>query len=144
MLEFMEVEVVMFLLEIWARIVFTAVEAMINCSAVMARINEVMASGANASEDSRNQVADWIELKNAGTQAVSLGGMYLTDDMRHARKWKFPEDTTIAPGGFLLVWADGSNKADDSLHANFKLSKEGEALASVSNASFSSPTPSPS
>ena len=98
----------------------------------MVTINEVMASGANANEDSKNQVADWIELKNAGTQAVSLGGMYLTDDMRHARKWKFPEDTTIAPGGFLLVWADGSNKADDSLHANFKLSKEGEALALVS------------
>jgi hypothetical protein len=95
-------------------------------------INEVMASGANANEGSKNAVADWIELKNEGAQEVSLRGMYLTDDMGHARKWKFPDDATIAPGGFLLVWADGSNKVGDSLHANFKLSKEGEALALVS------------
>ena len=95
-------------------------------------INEVMSSNAGTSKDSTGKVADWIELKNEGAQAVSLGGMYLTDDLGHARKWKFPEDATIDPGGYLLIWADGTKKKDDALHANFKLSKEGETLALVS------------
>ena len=59
--------------------------------------------------------------------------MYLTDDMGHARKWKFPEDATIAPGGYLLIWADGSQESRwQPLHANFKLSRDGETLALVS------------
>ena len=96
-------------------------------------INEVMSSNASASKDSGGAAADWIELKNEGSQAVSLGGMYLTDDLGHARKWKFPEGATIDPGGYLLIWADGAKKKDDALHANFKLSKEGESLALVSD-----------
>jgi hypothetical protein len=95
-------------------------------------INEVMSSGVSANKASKGEAADWIELINEGPMAVSLGGMYLTDDLGHARKWKFPKDATIAAGGYLLVWADGTKKHDESLHTNFKLSKEGETLALVS------------
>ena len=95
-------------------------------------INEVMASGTSQGKDAGGETADWIELKNNGTKAISLEGMYLTDELGHARKWKFPGDATLPPGGYLVVWADGTKKSDGGLHANFKLSKEGETLALVS------------
>ena len=95
-------------------------------------ISEVMSSNVSASKNSKGEFEDWIELHNRGTEAVNLGGMYLTDDLGHARKWKCPDDVTIAPGGYLLIWADGNNNSDDGLHTSFKLSKEGETLALVS------------
>ncbi|MDA7874240.1 lamin tail domain-containing protein, partial [Rhodopirellula sp.] len=95
-------------------------------------ISEVMASNVSGSKNSKGEFEDWIELHNKGTEAVNLEGMYLTDDMEHARKWQFPDDVTIAPGGYLLIWADGKKSIDDGLHTNFKLSKEGETLALVS------------
>ena len=42
-------------------------------------------------------------------------------------------DETPAHGGdYRTQRADGTKKKDDALHANFKLSKEGETLALVS------------
>jgi hypothetical protein len=45
-----------------------------------------------------------------------------------------PAGTTIAPGGFLLVWADGQPEQNGAgswgdLHADFQLSRGGEAIA---------------
>ncbi|MBL7874734.1 MAG: hypothetical protein JNL53_03670 [Cyclobacteriaceae bacterium] len=38
-----------------------------------------------------------------------------------------PEVTTIAPGGFLLFWADGT-PGQGALHLKFKLDQDGEYL----------------
>ncbi|RPJ32895.1 MAG: hypothetical protein EHM35_11065, partial [Planctomycetaceae bacterium] len=40
-------------------------------------INELMAANATTIRDPQNQYDDWIELRNAGTQSVNVGGMYL-------------------------------------------------------------------
>jgi len=95
-------------------------------------INEAMASNASTVKDLQGEFDDWVELHNRGKEPVDLSGMYLTDDADHARKWKFPAGTSIAPNGYLLIWADNDDKSHDGLHANFKLSKEGELLALVS------------
>ena len=95
-------------------------------------INEVLASNASTNRNSKGEFADWIELHNRGAEAVTLDRMYLTDDPRNARKWEFPQGTVIAPGGYLVVWADGEQKGADGLHANFKLSKGGETLSLLS------------
>ncbi|MDF1859069.1 MAG: lamin tail domain-containing protein [Verrucomicrobiales bacterium] len=74
---------------------------------------------------------DWIELHNDGAQAVNLTGWSLTDDEDEPRKWVFPNGTSIDAGGYLLVLADGiepENVATTFLHANFKLSANGEFL----------------
>jgi len=90
-------------------------------------INEFMAANDSTVADERGDYDDWIEIYNAGDRDVDLGGMYLTDNFRNITKWKIP-DTTIAPGSFLLFWAD--NEANEGpLHTNFKLgAAQGEGI----------------
>jgi hypothetical protein len=90
-------------------------------------INEFMANNDVAVEGPDGGFPDWIELYNGGTEAVDLGGMYLTDDLSNPDAWQFSSDTVIEAGGFLVVWAD--NLPDSgSLHAGFGLNASGEAV----------------
>ena len=57
-----------------------------------------------------------------------LPGHHLSDEPDNPRKWAFPAGTTIAPGGYLLVWADEDGTATPGLHASFKLSADGEQI----------------
>ena len=89
-------------------------------------INEFVASNSLGTEDSEfSNNSDWMELYNAGVNAVNLSGWYFTDNLNDSTKWTFPAESTIAPGGFLLVWCDGE---DTGLHTSFKLSRTGEEL----------------
>ena len=94
-------------------------------------INEFMASNNNYTEDPQGQCDDWIEIYNYGVDAVDIGGMYLTDNLADPVKWQIPVNdpamTTIEPGGYLLIWADG-DISDPGLHANFKLDADGEEI----------------
>ena len=94
-------------------------------------INEVMASNGAIKADPQGQFDDWIEFYNYGDAAIDLGGMYLTDDLNEPDKWQIPTGnaalTTIAPRGYLLIWADADTK-DPGLHAGFKLDAGGEDL----------------
>ncbi|NLB02217.1 MAG: hypothetical protein GX841_02300, partial [Bacteroidales bacterium] len=74
--------------------------------------------------------SDWIEIHNAGTEAVNLEGWSLSDDPSKARKWVFPA-VIIEAGSHLLVFASDKNIKDpqEELHCNFKLSSAGEYLA---------------
>ena len=78
--------------------------------------------------DPQEEYDDWIELHNVSNRTVDLSGMYLSDKKDNPRKWTFPENTTIAPGEYLIVWADENGNAESGLHANFKLSKSGETV----------------
>jgi len=95
-------------------------------------INEVMAANGSVIADPQGQYDDWIEVYNAGNQPIDTGGMYLTDDLSDPTKWRIPTNnpaaTTIAAGGFLVIWAD-DDTADAGLHAGFKLGAEGEEIA---------------
>jgi len=94
-------------------------------------INEFMADNENTVTDQDGDYDDWIELYNNGNEDIALGGFYLSDDATDPGQWAFP-DTTIAAGGYLIVWAD--NDEDQSgLHANFKLSASGETLVLSDN-----------
>jgi len=89
-------------------------------------INEFMADNETTVADQDGDYDDWIEFYNNGNTEVSLGGYYLTDDASEPDQWIFP-DTTIAAGGYMIVWAD-KDEDQDGLHANFKLSASGEAI----------------
>ena len=87
-----------------------------------------------AIEGGRAEFVDWIELGNEGAEAVDLTGWSLSDDAARPRKWTFPDGTTIPANGYLLVLADEldpSGLETEYLHANFKLSRDGEYLALV-------------
>jgi hypothetical protein len=72
-------------------------------------INEIMASNNATTADEDGTFADWIELFNAGTEAVNLEGYGLSDNPQNLFKWVFP-DYVIEPGEYLLIWASGKNR----------------------------------
>ncbi|MGY8649094.1 MAG: CotH kinase family protein, partial [Verrucomicrobiales bacterium] len=95
-------------------------------------INELMADNEATIADSAGEFDDWIELRNLSDVEVDLSGMYLSDNGENPRKWDFPEGTTIAANGYLIVWADEDGDEDqEGLHANFKLSSKGETVTLV-------------
>ena len=91
-------------------------------------INELMASNGDTLLDPQGDADDWIELMNTSNAEVDLSGMYLSDDPADPKKWKFPAGTTIAAGGYLLIWADDDDGDTPGLHTNFKLSAGGETV----------------
>ncbi len=96
-------------------------------------INEWMADNIGALADPSDlDYEDWIELYNGGSNAVSLAGYFLTDTLTNKFKFQIPPGYTIPAHGYLLIWADnetGQNIAGIAdLHANFSLSKSGEAI----------------
>ena len=94
-------------------------------------INELMAFNTNSLTDPQGQHEDWLELHNLTNDVLNLTGMYLTDKTNNPKKWAFPENTTIPARGYLVVWLDEDGKADEGLHANFKLSRNGETVMLV-------------
>ncbi|MBN9689793.1 MAG: lamin tail domain-containing protein [Verrucomicrobia bacterium] len=102
-------------------------------SEVQVTINEFMAGNSNTLADpADNNFEDWIELYNAGSAAVDLSGYFLTDSLVNWNQFRIPAGVTIAPGGFLLVWADGESAqnavANGDLHTSFRLSLDGEQI----------------
>ena len=102
-----------------------------NSVAATLLINELMANNAGSVLDQNGDNDDWIEIYNYGDSAVNIAGMYLTDNLSADNRWRVPENnsslTTIAPKGFLLIWADGETN-EGILHANFKLGSGGEQV----------------
>jgi CotH kinase protein/Lamin Tail Domain/Secretion system C-terminal sorting domain len=90
-------------------------------------VNEIMASNASTAADPAGQFDDWIELYNKTANPVNLSGFFLSDDPANRDKWQFPVGTTIAPNGFLIVWAD-EDGSQQGLHAKFKLTAQGESV----------------
>ena len=50
----------------------------------------------------------WVEIWNAGTTEVDLGGMFLTDNAGNPRKARLPDGTRLAAGSALLVLTNGT------------------------------------
>ncbi|MFK5855197.1 MAG: lamin tail domain-containing protein [Bacteroidota bacterium] len=94
-------------------------------------INEFMASNDLAFPGPQGDYPDWIEIYNAGDEAVMLGGYYLYDTLNAAEAYQipdtYPDSVTVEPGGFILFYA---NKGEESsvLNLNFKLSGGGEQV----------------
>ncbi|HNS21950.1 MAG TPA: CotH kinase family protein, partial [Sedimentisphaerales bacterium] len=101
------------------------------CAAVPLVLNELMASNASTTADPQGEYDDWIEIRNTSLAPVNAAGLYLTDNPDDPIRWQIPLGkatlTTITPGGFLLIWADGET-TDPGLHASFKLGADGGGL----------------
>ncbi|MDB6110000.1 MAG: hypothetical protein JWR69_1750, partial [Pedosphaera sp.] len=91
----------------------------------LVRFNEIMADNAGAVTNG-GTFPDWLELYNGGTNAVSLVNWSLSNS-GNSRKYVFPGGTTIAAGGYLVVWCD-SQTAAPGLHSGFTLGRKGENL----------------
>lgn len=90
-------------------------------------INEILAVNNTTAVDPDGQYEDYIELYNTTNGYVNLKDVYLSDVSLSPLKWKFPDNATIAPNSYLIVWADNDTN-QSGYHANFKLSSAGEEL----------------
>ena len=106
---------------------FYSINATSSTSVDGVAINEFMASNDVTVADPDGEFEDWIELYNNSTETVDLSGYFLTDDGTDPAQWTFPDGTSIAPGAYLIIWAD-EDEDQEGLHANFKLSSSGESI----------------
>ncbi len=95
-------------------------------------ISEFVASNNGGLQDEDGETSDWVEIHNPTEAAIDLAGWSLTDDADALGRWKFPS-VSLDPDSFLIVFASGKDRAhaESELHANFKLSGDGEYLALV-------------
>jgi len=95
-------------------------------------INEFMASNDVAFPGPQGDYPDYIEIYNAGSEAVMLGGYYMSDDLMDPEAMfmipdTYPDSVTVAAGGYILFYA---NKGQETsvLNLNFKLGGSGEQV----------------
>ncbi|MFN8166583.1 MAG: CotH kinase family protein [Bacteroidia bacterium] len=87
-------------------------------------INEYSCANMSLTADNYSKYEDWIELYNAGSSSVNIGGYYLSDRINQPTKWQIPAGTTLAANATILFFADGRNEATGIYyHTNFKLSQ---------------------
>jgi hypothetical protein len=87
-------------------------------------LNEICPANADINYDPNfYNYVPWIEVYNAGSSSVNIGGYYISDDEGNPRKWQVPTGTSIPANGFILFWCDDMNTGR---HTNFSLDSEGE------------------
>ena len=69
-------------------------------------INEVLALN-TAQQNPDGSFAGWVELYNSGAASANIADLSLTNDVSDARRFVFPAGTTIAAGGYLVVYCNG-------------------------------------
>lgn len=89
-------------------------------------INEVLAANESSLEHA-GTFPDVVELYYDGPAPKSLAGMSITDDPREPRRFVFPAGATMAPGEYLVLYADGETAAP-GLYLGFGLKREGDAV----------------
>lgn len=89
-------------------------------------INELMSNNETTVTDPSGKYSDWIELYNNTDKTISLKDAYLSDSYSSPLKWKFPDNASIGPKSYLIIWASDTSQA--GLNASFKLSNNGEQL----------------
>jgi hypothetical protein len=87
-------------------------------------VNEYSASNLNTVMDNYQEYEDWIELYNAGSIGVNIGGYYLSDDTASKALWAIPEGVYLPSHGYLRIWASGRDESvDGNYHTNFRLTQ---------------------
>lgn len=90
-------------------------------------INEILADNSYL-DDAYGESDDWIELYNTTNNALTVGGLYLSDDIVNLTKFQIPAGTMIAPNSVLPIWTDDDADQLTGIHTNFKLSTTGESV----------------
>lgn len=86
-----------------------------------------------------NDLGRWIELYNSSDAEMDVSGFYLTDDLSEPVKWVFPEGTSIAAKGYLILYLneslplegekESSVTAEMKAHTlNFSVAEAGESV----------------
>ena len=111
--------------------------------------SEILSDGYRYKLDSKRVPDDddqgkWVEIYNRSDQTIQLGGYSLSDNEKKPTKWVFPEGTSIAGKGYLILYMSGSlpleGKDEKSVTADmkartmsFSVSGQGETLYLYNN-----------
>ncbi len=91
------------------------------------KINEYSASNSGATIlDNTGDNSDWVELYNAGSSVINIGGWNLSDKTTNISKYTIPSGISISPNSFLRIWCSGKGSpanATGHIHTNFKLTQ---------------------
>ena len=90
-------------------------------------INEFSPNNLTGIIDDYGENSDWIEIYNNTNASINLEGYHLSDKVDNPLKWTFPS-ASIPAYGYILVFASEKESTNNQLHANFKLSQEGENI----------------
>lgn len=99
-------------------------------------LNEVQPVNQTGIPDNVGDRDPWLELYNAGTNTINLEGYFLANSFLNLTQWPFPTGSSIGPGEYKLVWADGetSESTLENLHTSFGLQIPQGSLALSRNA----------
>ena len=98
-------------------------------------INEFMASNATTLCDSFGSYSDWIELYNSTDTDMDISGFGISDNLSQPMKYRFPDGSTIAAKGYLVVFCSGNEGMQNGeLHAPFGLRSYGEDVVIANKA----------
>ncbi len=86
-------------------------------------LNEVLPNNVGGPLDNAGEREPFIEIHNSGTNTSDLSNVFLSASYTNLIQWRFPNGTSLAPGQFIRVWADGETTETVSghLHAGFRL-----------------------
>jgi len=86
-------------------------------------LNELQADNTSGPADNAGEREPWLELFNAGTNDLSLGGLYLSDSPTNLTRWSLPAGS-LGGREFRVVWADAQTNqtSGEMLHASFRIS----------------------
>ncbi|MBE6758912.1 MAG: hypothetical protein E7554_02330 [Ruminococcaceae bacterium] len=92
-------------------------------------ISEVMSSNSVFIPAADGRCYDWVELHNLTDRTFDLSSCYITDDERSPKKFQLT-GVVLEPGGYAVVYLSGLGGVDidNRLHADFKLSSQGETI----------------
>jgi len=97
-------------------------------------LNEVQPNNTVGIQDNMGEREPWIELYNAGSTALNLDTYYLANNYdTNLTQWAFPSGSTIAPGQFKIIWADGEpgETTGTDIHTSFRLAAASGTVALV-------------
>jgi hypothetical protein len=97
-------------------------------------INEISAANTTIASDLNGDFDDWVELYNSSPDPIAIGGYHLSDENGNLIKWQLP-NFTLQPDAYFIVWCDNQT-GQSGVHANFKLSANGEGLFLSDNLGF--------
>jgi hypothetical protein len=89
-------------------------------------LNEILANN-QSMINAAGRTPDWLELYNPGTNSIDLSDLSLSDDPDTRRKWVFADETTLPPGGYLVIEFD-EGLPPSATNTGFALNAGGDAV----------------
>ncbi len=91
-------------------------------------INEIQSANIDMYVDPSFNYGAWVELYNPTDKAVSLNGLYVSDDAANLTKHRLAQAGALPAGGYRVVWFDHHHYTYAPSQVGFKLDYDGGTI----------------